>query len=225
MPDFYAPINAQLSAQAAQEMCADFKTDLLARTNLKLQLVQNNVTPRPGNTLANFQIANFSGYADFTVSTFSAVALDSNNNAFMTSNIANFACSGAGVSNTIYGSVLVGTPSGGVLATATNTGSGTGYSPIFTIVSGGAGYTAPPPVSLTGANGAGAAAHSVLNANGSVNEIIDSAGTGYTTYTVVLGPPLELIKQNVLSTGGISMALSTDQIPTFTQIVVPSVAA
>ena len=45
------------------------------------------------------------------------------------------------------------------------------------------------------------------------------------TYTLTLDPPLELIKQNVLSTTGISMALNTDALQTFTQIVQPSVAA
>jgi hypothetical protein len=35
-------------------------------------------------------------------------------------------------------------------------------------------------------------------------------------------PPLELIKQNVLSQAGISMALATDAIDTYTQLIEPS---
>ena len=108
----------------------------------------------------------------------------------------------------------------------TNSGSGTGYSPIFTIVDAGAGYTAPPAVSLTGAGGSGAAAHAVLNANGTINEIIlDAAGSGYSAYAVQIAPPYELVKQNVLSSSGIPMAASTDLLPTYSQLVVPAAAA
>lgn len=226
MADVFDPQAAQMSVASAKSKLADFITDLNARTNVRLQLYQNNVAPSPTNTLAAFILANFGGYADATIASWSAVNVDTNNNAYASSALITFQANGNAPANTIYGSILVGTPSGALQASATNSGNGTGYSPIFTIVAGGLGYTAPPPISLTGATGAGAAAHSVLNANGSLNEIIlDSAGSGYTTYTVVIGPPLELIKQNVLANAGISMSLSTDAIQTYTQLIEPAVAA
>lgn len=54
---------------------------------------------------------------------------------------------------------------------------------------------------------------------------LTNAGSAYTTYTVSVEKPLKLIKQNVLSTSGISMALATDLIVTYTQLIQPSVAA
>jgi len=226
MPDVYDPIQSQMSQKSAQERLADYVTDLLARTNLQLWLTQSNVSPSATNTLANFTIATFGGYAPFNVTSFLAQAVDPGNNAYTTSQINAFACNGVGAGNSIYGNLLVGTPVGALAATATNTGNLTGYSPVFTIVDAGLGYTAPPVVSLTGASGTGAAAHSVLNANGSINEIIlDTAGTGYTTYVVVIAPPMELIKHNVLSTSGIAMALSTDVLTTYTQLIEPSNAS
>ena len=227
MPNVYDPQGGQMSSVSAQEKLDDYVTDLLARTTCQLWLYQNNVSPAPQNTLANFQPATYSGYAPVNVAAFNpsgTIPLDTNYNAVVTSLLFNFQCSGAGVNNQIYGSLLVATPVGALPASATNTGSGTGYSPTFLIVDAGLGYTAPPAISLTGSAGSGAAAHAVLNANGSINEIIlDSAGSGYSSYTVVIAPPVELIKQNVLSTTGISMAKNTDVIPTYTQLIEPSV--
>jgi hypothetical protein len=226
MPDVYDPIAAQMSVVSAKERLADFITDLAGRTNQQIWLYQTNVAPSPTNTLANFTIATFSGYAGQAIGAFGAVGVDPSNNAFATAGIFNFACNGGGVNNQIYGSLHVATPAGALQASATNTGSGTGYSPIFTIVAAGLGYTAPPAITLNGAGGSGAAAHAVLNPNGSIQEIIlDSAGVGYSTYPVVIAAPYELIKQNVLSATGISMALATDQVPTYTQLIEPSGAA
>jgi hypothetical protein len=87
----------------------------------------------------------------------------------------------------------------------------------------GAGYLTAPAVRLTGATGAGATAVAVLSSTGTIQSVdLTNAGTGYTTYTVVIDPPLTLIKQNVLSSGGISMTLATDALSTITQLVEPS---
>jgi len=224
MPDVYDPINAQMSVQSAKERLSDFVTDLLARQNLYLWLYQNNVAPSPTNTLAAFQEATFSGYTRFNVTTFTAVGVDPNANAYVTSQMNAFACNGGGINNNIYGSVLVGTPVGGVQATATNAGSSGGsYGAAFTITNNGAVYTAVPTVRLNGATGSGATAVAVLNANGTFASItLTAAGAGYTTYTVLIDPPLELIKQNVLSAGGIPVALSTDVVTTYAQLIEPS---
>lgn len=225
MPDVYSPIQAQMSVAAAEEILGDYVTDLEGRLNDQLLLYQNNVAPSPTNTLAVFQIATFGGYVSKAISSWTATAVDPQNNAYVTSALLDFACNGTAPSNQIFGSLHVATPAGGLQATATNTGSGGGYSPIFTIVDAGAGYTAPPPISLTGSGGTGAAAHAVLTSSGGIASIVlDSAGTGYSAYPVVIGPPLELIKQNVLSTTGISMSLSTDAIQTFTQLIQPAAA-
>ena len=226
MPDVYDPIQSQMSVKSSQEILADYITDLEARSSVELWLYQTNVAPAPGNTLAHILEATFSGYTRATIASWGVIGVDTSNNAFSTAGLQTFACNGGGVNNSVYGSALTATVEGGLQASATNTGSGTGYSPIFTIVDAGAGYTAAPKVSLTGSAGSGAAAHSVLNANGTVNSIVlDSAGVGYSSYTVVIDEPYELIKQNVLSSTGISMSQSTDLISTYTQLIQPSNAA
>ena len=225
MPDVYDPINAQMSVRSAIERLNDFTTDLLARSFCQLWLYQNNVVPAPGNTLAAFQEATYSGYARFTVNSFTNTAVDPQNNAYVTSALADFTCNGGGVNNTIYGSLLVATNPSGVQATATNAGNSGAYATTFTITAGGSGYQVPPAVHLTGATGTGATAHAVLT-NGVVTSIVlDTPGSAYTTYTVTIDPPMEIIKQNVLSQGGISMALATDALTTYTQLIEPSQAA
>jgi hypothetical protein len=225
MPDVYDPINAQMSVRSSIERLNDFVTDLLGRSVLQLWLYQNNVTPAATNTLAAVQEANFSGYSRFTVGSFTATAVDPLNNAYVTSSLADFACNGGGVNNTIYGSLLVGTNPSGVQATATNAGNSGAYASSFTITAGGSGYQVAPAVHLTGATGTGATAHAVIT-NGVVTSIVlDTPGSAYTTYTVTIDAPVELLKQNVLTQAGISMALATDALQTYCQLIEPSQAA
>jgi hypothetical protein len=228
MPNFYAPINAQISKQAAKEINADYITDLTGRTTLQLWLTQTNISPSSNNTLGNFTEATFSGYARFNVLAggFTAQSLDANNNAVCSSALANYVCSGAGVNNTIYANILVGTPSGATNGTGSGLGSTGGAYGSVTVTNPGAAYTVAPKVTASGATGSGATFQSVINSSGQITAIdVITPGSGYTTYTVTVDPPLELIKHNVLSTTGISMALNTDALQTFTQIVQPSVAA
>ena len=183
MPDVYSPINAQVSVKAAQEILADFITDLNGRANVELWLYQNNVTPQPTNTLAAYVEATFSAYTRFAIASWSAVAW-TRNITLTPHRPSRISCARAGVNNTIYGSILVGTNVAGTQAVATNAGNAGAYASSFTLSNAGAGYTAIPKVSLTGATGSGATAHAVLNANGTLASIVlDSGGSGYTTYT------------------------------------------
>lgn len=223
MPDVYPPQAAQMSVKAAQEILADLITDLNARTQVQLWLYQTNIAPNPTNTLANFTEANFGGYARQTIASWSAVGVDSSNNAFATAAITNYACNGTGTPNQIYGSILVGTPSGAVNATGSGVGGNAGSYGSVSVTNPGAGYTAAPAVTVTGATGTGAVITSVINASGQVTAFnVITPGSGYTTYTVTVDTPKELIKQNVLSASGISMAVSTDVLPTFCQLIQPS---
>jgi len=227
MPDVYDPIAAQMSAAAAINQLNAFNTDLIGRTHLLLELYQNNVSPSAGNTLAAFTEATYSGYAAIsavTPLTGVSTGLNASNQAYQDAGLFAFACNGAGVSNTIYGATLVGTPTTSTQATATATESGGLYNSV-TITNAGAGYTRAPKVTATGATGSGALLHSTLSATGTVATIvIDSPGSGYTTATLSIEEPLELIKQIVFP-NPISMALATDLINTYLEIVEPAVAA
>jgi hypothetical protein len=222
MADVYDPVGAQMSQQSATERLAQYITYLQGLTNLQIWLYSNNVVPAPANTLANFTEVNFGGYARATGIMFGSQGLDVNANAYATSALVTFACSGASPSGTVYGSLLVGTPAGAVAATITAVGGIGGAYGSYTITNPGAKYSAPPKVTPTGASGSGFAATAVLT-NGEVTSLlVTNAGTGYSTYTMTLDAPLELIKQNVLSQNGISMALATDLIVTYTQLIEPS---
>ena len=82
-------------------------------------------------------------------------------------------------------------PRGLVTATATATAAG-GQVTGFTITNPGAGYGAPPTVTLSGGGGSGAVVVAVLSGTGGVIGIsIVNGGTGYTTSpTVTIAPPL-----------------------------------
>lgn len=230
MPDLYDPISAQMTQLSAQDRLTDFIAELNLRTNLFLICYQTNVSASPTNTLASLSEATFSGYARTTLSgTLNTTqAVDSNNNAYNQPNQAFFASNGGGVANQIYGTALVGSPRTGTATAPTVTGTGgTGGSYVGLVPAATAAvYQAPPAVRITGSLGVGGAAAtavSVLNASGNVASItITAAGSGYTTYTATLDPPLVLIKQNVLSQTGISMALVTDGLPTYVQLIEPS---
>lgn len=226
MPDLYDPQQAQMSQQSATERLADYITDLLARPNLQLWLYSNNVGPSPTTTISAFVEAVFSGQSRFNVlaAGFNTPGVDAQSNAYATSGMAEYVSAAGGVTTTVYGSILVATPAGGVQAVATNAGAGGGsYSAVFTLSNAGAAYQVAPTIKLNGATGSGATAHAVLNANGTISAIVlDTPGSGYTTYPVVIDPPMELIKQNVLSSGGIPMGTVGQIINTYTQLIEPS---
>jgi len=227
MPNVVDQAARQISKAATIEMLNDFITSLAGGAELELWLYQTNIAPSPGNTLATFAAAEatFSGYSRQTGLTAGDVGYDASGNAFTTYGLQQFACSGAGVSNTIYGSLFVATNQSGTQATATNAGNAGAYLSSSVITDAGSGYLVPPIVTITGATGSDAAAYATI-ADGEVTGIVfTNLGSGYTTYTMTIEKPLYLVKQNVLSASGISMALSTDLITTYTQLIQPSVAA
>ncbi len=227
MPDVYDPISAQMSSNAAIDQLNALIADLVGRTTCQLELYSNNVAPAPGNSLAAFVEATFSGYSAvslITPFTDADVGLNPNAVAYADAGIASFACDGGGNTNTIYGAVITATPGTASTATATATESGGVYNSGFTITGAGAGYTRAPKVTLTGATGSGATATATINGAGQVTAItLTNGGTGYTTATVSIEAPLELIKQIVFNNGPISMALATDLINTYAELAEPSI--
>lgn len=154
MPNVVDQLAGQLSANAAGEMLKDYIAYLATGgTERQLWLYTNNVALNPNNVLMNFTEATFSGYSRATGLTAGDVGLDPGNNAYTTYGLQQFACSGAGTDNTIYGSIMVCTDQEGTQATATNAGTGGSYITTFVVTNAGAGYTTPPLVSLTGATG------------------------------------------------------------------------
>lgn len=74
--------------------------------NWSLRLFQNNVTPDNDTVLAALDVADFSGYSDFSV-TWGGVVEDANGNAAATALVAEFIHSGGATANDIYGWYLV----------------------------------------------------------------------------------------------------------------------
>lgn len=74
---------------------------------LTLALYQNNLTPTPGNVLADFTIADYDGYANVAGVTFSSPYYDTDGTALAIGADAPFICTGSTTPNTIYGYLYV----------------------------------------------------------------------------------------------------------------------
>lgn len=165
-----------------------WKTALLAG-ELYLKLFSNDFTVSPGTTLPELTEAVAPGYAPITVSVLNGPYEDESGNAYMTTPEALWTCSGGG-DELEYGAMLV--QSTGAAATGTATGAGGNYE-TTTVTGGGTGYLTPPRVTVTGATGSGAVLVAVLTAGVVTSITIVSPGTGYTTYTYTIEPPLKLV--------------------------------
>lgn len=221
--DVYSPLSSAVTVLAAQEQLSDYLVDIAARSIKQVGLYANNVTPNVNLTLANLTEASFGGYARITATPFTAIGRDPQGNSYATTPLLVFQANGNAPSNLIYGAFLVATKPGGTTATATNAGNGSGgYDTDFNVTNAGAGYEAAPPVTITGADGIGASAHAVINASGQVTSLVlDAAGSGYTTYTLTMQAPVELVKISQLSQTGIAMGAATNQLVTFMQVQMP----
>lgn len=165
-----------------------WQTAILA-AGIRMKLFKNSIIVSALTTLADLEEAGAPGYAPVVLSSLDGPYVDQSGNAYSTTQLANFVCSGGG-SDLIYGAYIVedtGSP-----ATATFTESGGAYTaPVIT--SPGSGYLVPPKVTPTGATGSGAKLSAVIT-NGQVTAInIDSPGTGYTTATATIEAPNKLI--------------------------------
>src|SRR5579871_1400861 len=218
--DINTPIASIMPSAIARETLSDLVTDLLARSVLQVWLYSNNVNPANTVNLASFTECTFGGYARVNVTSFTTVKQDPVGNAFALTPLVSFDCDGTSSDN-VCGAILVGTKTGGVAATATNAGNSGAYAALFTITAGGSGYENAPKVRLTGATGSGATAHAVITAGVVTAIVLDTPGTGYTTYLVVIDPPLEVVQQSQLSTTGINISTSTDSINTNVQLAIP----
>lgn len=228
MPNLLLPQQSQQSNVCMKAALDDLITDLLARTELIIALYNNNPTLAPTNVLSQFTEATFGGYARFNVLTsgFNPSAIDSLNNAYtdcVTSQF--FACNGTSSDN-VFGCLMAATVSGATQALAHNAGAGGNYSQPSIVDNGGTSYSGFETVTATGATGTGAKLKIGSVSNGVVQSITTvAAGSGYTTYTITIEKPLQLIKANLLSNTGIPIALSTDAISTQMQLTMIPTAA
>jgi hypothetical protein len=226
--DVILPQSSQQTNTCMQSALADLITDLLARTELWVCLFNNNVALVPTNTLSQFNETTFGGYARFNVLTagFNAVAIDALNNAY--ANCAGapfFPCNGT-AADTVWGSLLAATVVGATQGAAHNTGAGGNYSSASIVDNPGTSYSGFETVTPTGATGSGAKLKLVVNPAGNITSITTvAAGSGYTTYTISIEKPLQLIKANLLTNVGIPMALPTDAIATQVQLTMLNTAA
>lgn len=202
-------------------MLGDFKTDLLARTYLKIWLFQGGGTIGPDTHLDQLTPCDFAGYAPITVASINGPALDSEGNAYMTTPEVYFACLGGGTPNQVVSAALVGTTPGGVRATATTTIVAGGLG-VATVTLGGGPYTTVPHVTVSG-DGTGGVAHAVLTAGVVTSIVVDDVGSGYTAATYAIDPPVDIIVGKDLESAR-PMILSTDALPLVMEIDLPQAA-
>jgi len=185
------------SNQSILDMLNDWKTDLLARTNLLLRLGKGNTTIQPGTPLNALEEADFSGYSAETVSALTGPALDQGTGSgYLTTNLCSFQQNGGAVGNIIYSAYITSDIDGGVEATGTVTTTyGVISNPIVT--AGGSGYLYPPKVTVLG-GGTGARVTATIVGGVVVDLVLEDGGTGYVGATLVIDPPIELIAGGML---------------------------
>ncbi len=217
-----------------QEPTANYYTDssvigmltawiaVLVAGTLWVKLFQNAISPSRDTTIIEITEANFGGYTKQVVSAFSAVNLDGTGTAYAIAPLKIFQCDGTS-SNTINGAYMSEVQ--GVDATATNAGNAGNYSPTFVITAAGSGYQAAPIVHLTGATGANATAHAIVVGGVVTSIVLDDPGNGaYTTYTVVIDPPENLLIVSPFANPQV-VQYATDAIPYIQQVAVPSLVS
>jgi hypothetical protein len=212
-------VSAIKTIAAILEMLADWKTDLLARTYLKIWLFSTNTAIGPTTNLGALTPANYAGYAPITVASLNGPATDAANNGYLTTPEAFFTCSGGGVTNSIFSAGLVANIPGSTAATGTVVTT-LGVISAPTVTGGGSGYISAPNVTVLG-GGTGAVVTATV-AGGVVTALtLVSGGTGYTAATLVIDPPLELVA-GALFQAPRPMAVATDALPVVVQLTQPA---
>lgn len=215
--DVKEPQTLTWNLYSVMTMLRVYLTELLL-DDLQVMLYQNPVTILPETSMAELIEANFGNYSRGDIASWSDVYKDSVGNSYALAPLHIFSCDGSS-GNTIYGMAIVA-GNGGDQATATNPGNSGAYDAGFVITDGGTDYTAAPRVRLTGATGSGATAHSVIT-NGVVTSIVlDTPGSGYTTFTVELDPPMNLIEAGNFPTP-ITMTDATDALAVVPELAIP----
>lgn len=223
MADVIEPIASVLTQNEIVDILNLEEADLAANALVQLGLYTNSITPGPSTTLANLTEATFGGYARKTISAWNGPYVDQLGNAYLISALQVFTCDGTNGQG-IIGSFLAKN-NGGTLAVATNPGNAGEYHINFTVTNPGTLYQTAPRVNLTGATGTGATAHSIINGDGEVIDIVlDNPGSGYTTYTVVIDSPQSLVATNPFP-AAVNMSAATDALPTTQQLTIPPISA
>lgn len=220
MPDLVEPASTTLTNAEVLAIAGLEKTALLANAQVQLGLYKSNVIVTRDTKLNVLTEATFGGYSRITLSAWNGPYADQFGSGYILSNLQIFTCDGT-AGNQIYG-YFATKANAGVRATATNVGNAGAYDVNFVVTNGGTLYEVPPTVHLTGATGSGATAHAVLT-NGVVTDIVlDTPGSGYTTYTVVIDYPSSLISVSPLAQP-LSMNLATDAMACVQEIEIPTI--
>ena len=223
MPDVIEPVVSVLSQNEIVDILNLEEADLVANPLVQLGLYTNAITPGPSTTLGDLTEATFGGYARATIATWNGPFVDQLGNAYLISDLVVFTCDGTSGQG-IVGSFLAKN-NGGTQAVATNPGNAGAYHINFTVTTQGTLYQQAPTVRLTGATGAGATAHAIIDGAGHVIDIVlDDPGSGYTTYVVVIDPPQSLVATNPFP-ASVNMSSATDALPTTQQLTIPPIAA
>lgn len=205
---------------AARAIADAWKTAFLARSYAAIKLFQTNAVIGPTTTLAGLVEADFDGYSPVSVAALNGPNIDSLNNAYLTTECAEFQCTGNTTPNQIYSVGLVGALAGGTAATATvTTTAGVISAPVITLAGGP--YQSPPQITVAG-GGTGAKVVATIDGSGAVDTVtVIDGGSGYTAATLVFEPPVELIGGQMLDSAQ-PMMVSTDALNVTLQQNIPA---
>lgn len=173
-------------------MAQAWKAALMDRTYKVVKLYKTNVPIGATTNVNNLVEADYNGYAPVAVASFNGPAIDSANNAYITTPEAFFQKTAGGTNNQIFSAGLVGNISGATTATGTvTTTTGVISAPVITLA--GDGYLAAPKIKVLG-GGTGAVVVATIDSNGAVDSLtLVNGGSGYTAATLDIEPPVELL--------------------------------
>ena len=188
---------------------------LLTGFGSQMRLVQTN-TPITSTTQWGSPVeANYSGYAPIAISAYEAPGIDPAGNVYSNGGLQVFANNGGGTGNIIYSAVIVAQIPGSTQATGTvTTGAGVVSAPVITLA--GAGYLVPPKVTVLG-GGTGAVITATITAGAVTALTLVSGGTGYTSATIVIEPPLQIVAFQNFPTP-VPLNVATDKLPLIAQV-------
>jgi hypothetical protein len=223
MPDIQYMHPKQWSNFMTQETISLILAWLEGSVNAQMVLFTAAPPPSPTVRLSDFTFASFAGYAPASVSGWSDVGLDANNQAYAFADTVTFQGSDTVNSQTVVAAGLIADNSGTQATAGSVVLTGTAITSI-PVSGGGSGYEFPPAVTFTGGTGSGGAAHTVISGGAVTGIVVDAGGDYSVAPTAVIAKPQSLVEWGPLPSG-VPMGLPSSLLPLVPQINLPATQA